>query len=771
MRNTSYGVFYIIFLHARNKLPQQMYGSNYFISAVSRGGGMYMKSLKLSDYFEIVDPKYIVLKLTPVKSLRNYNSDKIVAAVASLYRSLTQRIVRENRKLMIVRQVKVSYYIYMDKNKIEFYFVVPERYLPLLKSKISDTWASVTVKKVDTLPTVGDNPVKYYLTYKKEDALSLSTDRRNNVLLSGLLNTAEVLEQGERCAVMFSFCPTSQSSWRANCVNAIQKYADGLPMDRQKLGGSYILKNILIILIDVLGVVLESVSDIFGAKKPEPPKMIRQNLSPETLRKKDSTVVNTQIIVMSSSENKHRAINNAISVCQSFSALNSDNELVYRRYYNHPDTFKATPLECQNFVSLPGKELIEEHNINCIDVMESKVPKELQSGKICIGENTYHGHKQKAYLSTDKSLQYLSLVLIGPTRAGKTTLIRNITQDATDAGECTIIFDFCKSCELSDEISARINHTLSIDCSDPKNLQGMGYNEVTMPSDLFEAYVTAKTMANQLITLIDSIASSDSLTSRMNRYLESAAVVVFLNGGSFYRVIQCLSDAEVRAEEIEKISKLEFENIQKHIKNLQELNEGTCGTKYHLISGIMDRIDKLQQNAYMEMMFEKSCDDNINLIDEMGKSQVICIRIPDSMFPTLTDKDVYCTYWITKIWLALQLRKSDIKVNIVVDELYQVPHCQDFIRSKLSQMAKYHAKMIISAHYLEQIPIIRNELKAANSSYILISGADKDNYKELKDELQPYTVDDLLCLKRYHALCLIKIADGYARFTVKLPPK
>ena len=86
-------------------------------------------------------------------------------------------------------------------------------------------------------------------------------------------------------------------------------------------------------------------------------------------------------------------------------------------------------------------------------------------------------------------------------------------------------------------------------------------------------------------------------------------------------------------------------------------------------------------------------------------------------------------------------------------------------------MAKYHAKMIISAHYLEQIPIIRNELKAANSSYILISGADKDNYKELKDELQPYTVDDLLCLKRYHALCLIKIADGYARFTVKLPPK
>jgi hypothetical protein len=155
----------------------------------------------------------------------------------------------------------------------------------------------------------------------------------------------------------------------------------------------------------------------------------------------------------------------------------------------------------------------------------------------------------------------------------------------------------------------------------------------------------------------------------------------------------------------------------------------------------------------------------------MEKAQAICIKIPDMMFPSQTEKDTYCVYWITKIWLSLQLRRGSKKVNIVVDELYQVPACQEFIRSKLSQMAKYHAKMIISCHYLEQIPIIRDELKAANSSYVLISGADKDNYKELKDELQPFTVEDLLCLKRYHALNLFKIGDGYSAFVTKLPPK
>lgn len=84
-------------------------------------------------------------------------------------------------------------------------------------------------------------------------------------------------------------------------------------------------------------------------------------------------------------------------------------------------------------------------------------------------------------------------------------------------------------------------------------------------------------------------------------------------------------------------------------------------------------------------------------------------------------------------------------------------------------MAKFSGKMIISCHYLGQIGIIRNELKAANASYMLISGCNKDNFNELKDELYPYTIEDLLNLKRYHSLNLIKINDGYAKFITRLP--
>ncbi|MBY6987898.1 hypothetical protein HYH98_15090 [Clostridium botulinum] len=116
------------------------------------------------------------------------------------------------------------------------------------------------------------------------------------------------------------------------------------------------------------------------------------------------------------------------------------------------------------------------------------------------------------------------------------------------------------------------------------------------------------------------------------------------------------------------------------------------------------------------------------------------------------------------------LKEEDrVKVNLFFDELYQVPCCQTFLKIKLNQIAKKTAKSIISCHSLEQIKYIRPELKSANTSYMLIAGCNKDNYLELKQELEPFELDDLLNLKRYYSLNLIKCNDGYAKFITKLP--
>ena len=750
-----------------------------------------MKSITISKYFEFVEPKYIYLKLTPSTAIRNYNSDQVLKLIASLYRSISQNIKRINRKLFFECNAKVSYYIYMEKIKVEFYFIVPEAHYTLFKDKLTDTWNNkITITIVSEIPLFNQESTKFYLTYKKEDAMSLTTDKRNNVLLTSVLSTLYVMEEGDKAGIFYNFNPTQQGRWRAKYDNTIKKLSEDMPINKNKMNLMYMGFMLLEFVIKAMDVVLESIS----LSTPQIKNRKEIVIMDDTRKKRDAVIVDTQIICFAESKNKMREYNTATSLCQSFQCLSGDNELIYRRLRGRNiniletrisgvDTIKIQSKEGQNFVSLPGCELLEEHKIiDHLDVLEKDVPSALRKGVISLGENIYKGDTSMAYMPITKNERCLTLVLIGPTRSGKTTAISNFSNDARNGGECTIIFDFCGNCELSDSVNKDIKNVMNVDCNEFSQMQGMGYNEVNQhETDPLKQYENAKIQVSQLLTLVDSVNSEDrDLKAKMNKYLSAAALIVFITNGSIKDVFTILQNHKLRWEYIKSVPHHQIQYLEEYIDILKEIDESKngeiIGTKYNTaIGGIMDRIGKLKQNTYMELMLKKDCKNNFNLIDEMQKKQIICFRMPEHMFSTQSEKDAYCTYWLTKIWLGLKFRKAYIpenkqtKVNVIVDELYQVPHCQEFIRSKLSQMAKFNCKMIISCHYLNQIKIIRDELKSANSSYMLISGCDKDNYKELKEELAPYTLDDLLRLKKYHSLNLIKLPDGFVTFVTKLP--
>jgi len=126
--------------------------------------------------------------------------------------------------------------------------------------------------------------------------------------------------------------------------------------------------------------------------------------------------------------------------------------------------------------------------------------------------------------------------------------------------------------------------------------------------------------------------------------------------------------------------------------------------------------------------------------------------------------------------MSLQVRSSQIrdkskrtKVNLIFDELYQVKNTEQFMKSKLSQIAKFGCKPIVSCHYINQLSYLRNELRSANTSYMLIAGCDKKNYDELKSELYPFTEEDLKHLKAHHSMNYLKTTDGYSCFITQLP--
>lgn len=782
--------------------------------------------MRLSDYFQIIRPEYVYLKLTPTNSIRNYNSDKIAKAVHTLFKKVNQRIRKLEGRIFFEAPSKVSYYIYIENTKVEFYFIIPKLYLSLFKEKIQDTWKAITITQVDTIPIFTQNALKYYLTYSKEDALSLSIDRRTNTLLSSNLNVIDVMEEGDRIGIFYNFIPTNQKIFKAEYKNTLNRVNNNHPVDRQKLSFGYGGKMLLISVLKLLEMLTDTMTEALGGKVQSKhqsmsifevavAQMNKREASAATKAKKDKVVLESQIIVMSESKDNTRKNNNAIATCEGFKSISEEggNDLIYRKYkdnksfaifrknkyntvnllnlrLNGIESNKISVDECQNFLSLPGRELLEEHGcIEKIDTYESEVPEELQQGVMCIGDNTFKGKKTKAYLTTDKEYKNLTLVVIGPTRAGKTTLFQNLNKDALDNHECNIALDFVSECEFSNEISEVIpqNKVLTIKYTDYDSIQGLGYNEIkiTPSDDIFTAYNKAKIQTSQLMTLVNSINTDDkSLAPKMERYLESAALITFISNGAINDVFKVLQNHRDRHEYINKIPDNQKENLEEYVMSLEELDElekkqgFVVGTKHYLITGIMDRLSKLKRNSYMEMALKKNCDNNINLVEEIEKAQLIKIQMPDSAFFTQTEKDIVSTYWSTKIWLALQIRKMQIpdrskhtKVNLYIDEIYQVNNTEEFWTTKLSQMAKFGCKMIISCHHLEQLKIIRNELKSANASYMMIAGCDEKNFKEMANLLYPYQLEDLLNLKRFQSLNLIKYEQGYAKFITLLPPE
>jgi hypothetical protein len=314
-------------------------------------------------------------------------------------------------------------------------------------------------------------------------------------------------------------------------------------------------------------------------------------------------------------------------------------------------------------------------------------------------------------------------------------------------------------------------------------MQGLGFNEVEFSPDPWQRYVNAKLQATQLGVLLNAInAENSSLTAKMERYLASASIVSFASGGSIKTVFEVLMNHKIRAKYIELVPAELYERMEEYIESLQELDkrdkdDNIIGTRDSEITGIIDRLYKLKQNPYMEEMLKIDTSKNINLVDEIQKNQLICLKMPEEMFPTDSERDIYTTYWISKIYLALQVRGTKIKdrskltkLNMIIDELYQVRHTEKFITEKLSRLPKFGVKPIISCHYLNQLIYLREELRAASASYMLVSGCDKKNYHEFKSELYPFEEDDLLKLPRFHSMNLLKCKDGYSRFITKLPP-
>lgn len=269
----------------------------------------------------------------------------------------------------------------------------------------------------------------------------------------------------------------------------------------------------------------------------------------------------------------------------------------------------------------------------------------------------------------------------------------------------------------------------------------------------------------------------------MRKFFTSAADIVLVNDNmSLKDIIRVLENHEVRKEFMDKISTDYIPYLEDQIEVLKQLDDrdkegNIVGTKYSKIEHIIDRINSLREDIRMRFMFNKPASSNIDFSKAMNEGKVILIKMPADKFRSQHTRNVLTTFFISKIWLACNMRgveqERPLRYHLLLDEIFQAPTAYGSLANILRECRKFQLRLVFTAHQLADLGALHEGLKSAGASYVLMQKTDKDNFKILEQEFlqHGFTVEDLLNLKRYHSLNLICYSDGYAAYEADLEVK
>lgn len=790
-----------------------------------------IKSIKLSDYIEInnIKKELSYYRIVPHQNTRNYKSIEIAKAINRCFKDLNSRIYKLENDFKydyeIKSQTKVAYYIHISKSEgVQFYLIVPTVYANMFIEKVALTWNKVEVKKVDDIPRFSDDCMKMSMQYTREDALSLNIiDKKSCDLLEAQLNVINMMEDGDRLGIYYNFNYKNsylQKGFKTKYNQVMDKIKDGKSVEKIKDNKS-VIKFVLRILMLTGEEIMNGLAEVLGEKSKNNNDINSINRSLGIIQKKDLSkytkdkgqleVISTQILLMSESSNKENEQSNIHSLSQSFNQLDGDNKL-------RPKSIgikrkidldrKKLPIvsndmsveEVGSLITQSGKELIKKFKIEANSINEEDIPDACKEGYLSTGTATKNGKTNKAYLNPNPD-QDTGLAITGKQGSGKTEELKNYANDCIknvyknmENGDSMVVLDFIGNNDLASTIQQIVPPHLLVlkDLSKVECMESIAYPEkyYTEDMDLMDKLDVISEKTQLMVQLLNSFSYGQDLTSPMRRFFVSACNVTYAvnQHANFKDVIDCLELYNTRMDFINSIPS-EFKSFcESHVNNLLKLNDKhtkgdmkgedngeTCDGK---IDRIIDRVSVMRESPRLEHMLSKNPKDNINFEDAFNEGKVILIKMRQDKFGTEHMRNMLSMFFTTRVWEACVNRYSKSngeelrRVHFIIDEPHQVTKVTEYLSDKLPQMRKFRLKPVFATQSLLQLQHILDDMKSAGFSYMLLAGSDKVNFKLLSEELQPYEVDDLLNLERFHSLNLVPDRKGVLRpFITKLPPK
>jgi hypothetical protein len=421
--------------------------------------------------------------------------------------------------------------------------------------------------------------------------------------------------------------------------------------------------------------------------------------------------------------------------------------LMNKDYYSVP--------ELSRLHLLPTGDLQDKYNIPHIDNLELEVSKLLTSGGLYLGDVTVKKNVKKVYQTTENhDILCLPRVVIGGMGSGKTRgYAANFMVEAVNNGFGALAIDPAKG-EIFEEVSSSL----------PKeSIVKIQLGEIPFSLDWREVGRSKKAknrLANTILGFFQT--SNEEAGAQTSRYIRAA--VMAMQNGKLSEIVRIFEDEEYRNSLIELmpdgLHKITLENFGKESDRRQA----------QILSPIYNRLDIILGDEYLSECMES--DQGIDLVELMEQKKAVIINVPKGdLGPEVVDLIV--NLLTSKLDLAMTLRSEDKQHPFfaVFDEPHQFLKSAKTWKAAAVESRKWRLGYVWLFHSWEQIPKDLAEIIKAAGPHYTIYNSSKKTFKDLAEEIAPYTIEDGLKLKRHHAINVLRAGNEIQKpFIAKMAP-
>lgn len=750
---------------------------------------------------KILKTEYVTLRITPDSSVRNWRTEDIIRTIAEQYKLPIDRLLRTGMRLIgIQEQERASFEITFADGMVQFYFHVPKNLSPLLIRRLQSVWDKATVEEVEA-PTGYDmdRTTVFESVYKRHDMYALQVDAKDNLPLGSLMEAGRLLGENERASVFTYLDPLNQLSWHYELAESWQKLRDGKVPRKWNVSTRELLMGVAGTIASLISDIFITVSDILGSDT-EKNKFIKQKSDPDsaqytieqlsetTKKKQNRPGIKVYQWTLVESDDKSRANVIARTLAASYNDLAGDNELEIAEIQSKSkkklilktyETKEAPPLhmrynkmstqEAGKLIQIPGGELQEQFpEIQRIENKQVEVsnPDFLKTTGIPLGEMTFKGKNVLMHQPThDLDELCLPHVGIGGMGQGKTKgFLANYLLECVLAGYGGIAIDAAKG-----EIGEQMRYVVDKGVLPSDKYEYFNLGVTPFALDFCEAMYSDKAKARLASIIIEFFGIAEETSGQTERFLR-AAVMGMVTG----RISEIMDIFEDEKTLDETIKRLEAAGDKFNLSTLNEYKGYAVGMRRKILSPIYNRMNDILGDPFLVKCMDS--DNKLDMVKIMSqrKAHVVDIKAKDL---DRTSINIIGNLLSMKIDLAMRLREDatgeEFPFFAMLDEPHQFSKSTKIWEYAVVESRKYKLCYIWTFHFWDQIP--KNLQKAIRNAlpHYHLYPTTTDTWRSLKEEIAPFTVEDALAVKRWHAINVIRSGGENATpFIAKmiLPP-